>query len=624
MKRHYLLFSLFISLMLVGCATEPAQRPVPSNQVSQADTYMQRGQYKQAASLYQSLAKTMPERSAQFSLLAGEAFIRSGNTQSAQFQLESINPMLLLGLERNRLNLLHAQVKLSNGEAEQSLIMLETVKTNKLNSDDKISFYQSLAFSHSLMGNQIKSVQARIELNQFLDDTQRNENSSVIFDTLSLLPKNELNLNNAPAGSDFSGWIALTRILKSPDLKQSPEKFQGYLDDWKQLYVEHPAKLGFLQSYFEGLTNNLKLPSSIALILPESGRFARAAQVIKEGFMEAYNHSQAGYQPSLSFYDSSLYSSVELYNQAVSEGAELVIGPLGKDNIQALGGDIELTVPVLALNHVPDLIVDNLFQFGLSPIDEAIQISNKASSSGHEKVLLLAADSSQGARMVSYISDDWEQNEGTILEYQFYTPKENDFSKPIKALLNLDESRYRYNQVRRFLATEINFSERRRQDVDAIFLSAKPQEARSIYPQLQFYHAKDVPVFSTPQVYTGKSSPSLDMDLEKITFCDIPWLFPLAYPGELSKDALQNVWQSFPNKYFRLMALGIDSFNLISHLGILDSEYYLGATGKLLLNQENRITRQLVCAKFIKGEPVLQTPLYEEIFLDQEESYFFQ
>ena len=624
MKRHYLLFSLFISLMLVGCATEPAQRLVPSNQVSQADTYMQRGQYKQAASLYQLLAKKTPERSAQFSLLAGEAFIRSGNTQSAQFQLESINPTLLLGIERNRLNLLHAQVKLSNGEAEQSLLMLETVKTNKLNSDDKISFYQSLAFSHSLIGNQIKSVQARIELNQFLDDTQRNENSSVIFDTLSLLPKNELNLNNAPAGSDFSGWIALTRILKSPDLKQSPEKFQGYLDDWKQLYVEHPAKLGFLQSYFEGSTNNLKLPSSIALILPESGRFARAAQVIKEGFMAAYNHSQAGYQPSLSFYDSSLYSSVELYNQAVSEGAELVIGPLGKDNIQALGGDIELTVPVLALNHVPDLIVDNLFQFGLSPIDEAIQISNKASSSGYEKVLLLAADSSQGARMVSYISDDWEQNEGTILEYQFYTPKENDFSKPIKALLNLDESRYRYNQVKRFLATEINFSERRRQDVDAIFLSAKPQEARSIYPQLQFYHAKDVPVFSTPQVYSGKPNLSLDMDLENITFCDIPWLFSSAYSGELGKDALQDVWQSFPNKYFRLMALGIDSFNLISHLGILDSEYFLGATGKLLLNQENRITRQLVCAKFIKGEPVLQTPLYEEIFLDQEESYFFQ
>jgi len=33
---------------------------------------------------------------------------------------------------------------------------------------------------------------------------------------------------------------------------------------------------------------------------------------------------------------------------------------------------------------------------------------------------------------------------------------------------------------------------------------------------------------------------------------------------------------------------------------------YSGATGKLSLNRENRITRQLVCAKFIDGKPELQ------------------
>ena len=156
MNRQYLLFSLFVSLMLVGCATEPAQRSSSVNQVSQADTYMQKGEHKQAANLYQSLAMTMPGRSTQFRILAAEAFIRSGNTQSAQAQLDSINPRLLLAIEQNRLNLLQAQVKLSNGEAEQSLVILETVKTNKLNTDDKTSFYQSLAFAHSLIGNQMR------------------------------------------------------------------------------------------------------------------------------------------------------------------------------------------------------------------------------------------------------------------------------------------------------------------------------------------------------------------------------------------------------------------------------------------------------------------------------------
>jgi len=626
MNRQYLFSPFFIFLLLVGCATTqaPAQRSSDSNQMDQADAYMQRGQHKKAAVLYQSLAKSNPDRRNQINLLAVDAFIRSGNTEAAQSQIDSINLNMLEATQQNRLNLLHAQVKLSNGEAEQSLFLLKKIKVNNLKPEDKISFYQSLAFAHSLVGDQLQSVQARIDLDPLLVDPQKNENNTVIFDTLSLLPKSSLDSNEAPKQSVLAGWIVLTKILKTPQLKQNPDQLQMYLNDWEQTFPQHPAKADFLQSYLEGPTNNLISPSSIAVLLPESGRFARAAQVIKEGFMAAYHHSQANYQPSLRFYDSSLSNPVELYNQAVSEGAELVIGPLAKDNIQLLGVEVELTVPVLALNHVPDLVTDKLFQFGLSPIDDAIQISSKARSNGHEKALLLATQSSQGGRIANYITEDWEKVDGTMLEHQFFKPKENDFSKPIKALLNLDESRNRYNQVKRFLATDIKFSGRRRQDVDAIFLSAQPQEARSIYPQLQFYRAKDVPVFSTSQAYTGKPNSSLDRDLEDMTFCDIPWLFPSVYPGELGKEALQNVWKSFPNKYFRLMALGIDSFNLINHLGILDSEPYVGATGKLSLDQENRITRQLVCAKFVKGEAIIQTPLYEEIKFENEEEYFFQ
>ena len=253
-----------------------------------------------------------------------------------------------------------------------------------------------------------------------------------------------------------------------------------------------------------------------------------------------------------------------------------------------------------------------------------MQVTTKAGLSGYEKALLLTAESTQGQRMAGYLTEYWEQEEGAVLEQQLYKAKESDFSLPIKALLNLDESANRYRQVKQFFGSDIYFSDRRRQDVDAIFLSAKPQDARSIYPQIQFYRAKDIPVFATPQIYSGNPNPSLDIDLDGVTFCDIPWLFPAAYPGELSKDTLQETWQVFPNKYLKLMALGIDSFNLVNHLGILMSDSYMGATGKLSLNQENKITRQLVCAKFIKGEAVLQTPLYEEIKTEDEQNDFFQ
>jgi outer membrane PBP1 activator LpoA protein len=628
MKQHKFLSPVFFILLLAGCATgssNPTQRAASSNPLDQADAYMERGQHKKAAQLYQNLALSTPARKDQYSFLAAEALIQSGSIQQAEFEIDSINPTLLTAIQRNRLNLLHAQVKLGNGEAEQALDLLESVQENQLKHQDKASFYQSLGFAHSLIGDQLKSVQSRIDLNPHLEnDEQRDENSTVIFNTLSSLSNEELNLRLTSSSRTLGGWMALTKILKSPELRQNPEQLQNYLNDWKRLFPQHPADAGFLQSYFEGGGANLKLPSAIAIMLPESGRFAHAAEVVKAGFMAAYHHSQSSYQPSLRYYDSSLQDPVELYQQAISEGAELVIGPLSKDNIQKLAVDAELTVPVLALNHVTDLVTDNLFQFGLSPIDEAMQVTTKAGLSGYEKALLLTAESTQGQRMAGYLTEYWEQEEGTVLEQQLYKAKESDFSLPIKALLNLDESANRYRQVKRFFGSDIYFSDRRRQDVDAIFLSAKPQDARSIYPQIQFYRAKDVPVFATPQIYSGNPNPALDIDLDGVTFCDIPWLFPAAYPGELSKDTLQETWQAFPNKYLKLMALGIDSFNLVNHLGILMSDSYMGATGKLSLNQENKITRQLVCAKFIKGEAVLQTPLYEEIKTEDEQNDFFQ
>ncbi len=628
MKQHKFLSPGILILLLASCAAgRPGlvQRATPSSPLDQADAYMERGQHKKAAHLYQKLALSTPERKDQYSFLAAEALIQSGNIQQAEFEIDSIKPTSLTAIQRNRLNLLHAQVKLGNGEAEQALDLLESVQENQLKRQDKVSFYQSLGFAHSLIGNQLKSVQSRIDLNPHLEgDEQRNENSTVIFNTLSSLSNEELNLRQTSSSRTLGGWMALTKILKSPELRQDPDQFQSYLNDWKRLFPQHPADAGFLQSYFEGGGANLKLPSAIAIMLPESGRFAHAAEVVKAGFMAAYHHSQSSYQPSLRYYDSSLQDPVELYQQAISEGAELVIGPLSKDNIQKLAVEAELTVPVLALNHVSDLVTDNLFQFGLSPIDEAMQVTTKAGLSGYEKALLLTAESTQGQRMASYLTEYWEQEEGTVLEQQLYKAKESDFSLPIKALLNLDESANRYKQVKRFFGSDIYFSDRRRQDVEAIFLSAKPQDARSIYPQIQFYRAKDIPVFATPQIYSGNPNPSLDIDLEGVTFCDIPWLFPAAYPGELSKETLQETWQAFPNKYLKLMALGIDSFNLVNYLGILMSDPYMGATGKLSLNQENKITRQLVCAKFIKGEAVLQTPLYEEIKTEDEHNDFFQ
>ena len=607
MNRHYIILSTVCLSLMAGCAAAPSQRHLYSSEAIKAETYSQQGQHKQAASLYQSLAETKPTYRNDYRLLAAEAYIQSGDNRSAQSLIEPINPKVLSAEQRNKLNLIIIQINLSNGETEKALTRLSVTQPYNLSTADQIIFYQSLAFAHSLTGNLLQSVQARIELTPLLQTTQqRNENNTVILNTLALLPSQTLSLQQASAPPVLRGWMSLAELLKHDKLQQNPDKFQLTLIEWQQLFPQHPANAGFIQSYSEGLKNTFKTPTAIALLLPESGRFAKAAETIKTGFMTAYQHSHSSFQPSLRFYDSAANNAINLYYQAISEGAELVIGPLSKDNIQDLALGVDLTVPVLALNHIPNLAKNNLFQFGLSPIDESKQLTSKANADGIKNILLLTPESNSGLRTASYISEDWQATGGTVLETQHYKTRENDFSEPIKDLLNLTESQYRYRKLKQFLARNLEFTERRRKDVDAIFLSASAQKARSIYPQLRFHRATGVPVYATPQIYTGTSNPSADIDLNSIVFCDIPWLFSDINTGELSQEALRASWQHIPNRYLRLIALGIDSFNIIEQLELLNNTPYPGATGTLSIDRENRITRQLACAKFIDGQAALQ------------------
>ncbi len=621
MNRHYFAVITFCFFITSGCATESTRHYQVLNEAVIAEAFTQSGQHKQAANLYQSLASSKPTQRDEFNLLAAEAFIQSGDNSSAQSIISQINPTSLDVEQGSKLNLILAQINLSEGEAEQALNRLNNIQPYNLSLADQVIFYQSMAFAQSLSGKPLKSVKARIKLSALLQSVeQQSENNKVILDTLSLLPPQMLNYQQNTSDNIFNGWIALAKILKDSRLNQSPIEFQLNLTEWQRLYPHHPANTDFILSYSQGLTNTFKSPNSVAILLPESGPYAKATEAIKAGFMAAYHQSALAEQPSIRFYDSAIENIVNLYHLAISEGAELIIGPLSKDNIQELALSTELTTPVLALNHVSNLAKDNLFQFGLSPIDEVKELVNKAKSDGVEKVLILAPESNQGHRMAAYLTDFWQQSDSTVLETQFYNRRASDFTPSIKSLLNLDESNYRYKRLKQTLARNIQFTEQRRKDVDAIFLSASPQKARSIYPQLQFYRATQVPVYALPEIYSGEPNPPADIDLNGIIFCDIPWVFPKLYSGELSKESLRDSWQRLPQKYLRLIALGIDSFNLSSRLADLANAPYQGATGGLSINLENRVTRQLSCAKFINGSPVIQEPKEEGEPFDLQDS----
>ncbi len=574
MTRHSFIVFLLCLPLLKGCAfSTPLQNP----QIIQAEALIQNGKNKEAAAIYKELAVPESELQHQFRLLAADALMKVNDFKQCKSYLDKINLARLNEQQRNHFNLLQAQLNLSLGNAEKGLTQLKTVQTQFFDEQTKIAYYQSLSFAYSLIGDVVQSAQTLVDIIPYLHDkTAQNKHYETILTTLSSLSASELRTKQTADSGELNSWMALARIFKLDSALVNEQLLK-----WKQLYPTHPANSGFLTHYAQNYQHSFGQARIIAVFLPKSGAFAEAANVIKEGFAKAYKLAKQNgqTQAEIRFYDSTKANAAALYQQAIKEGAQLIVGPLDKKEIKALVSGTELTVPVLALNHVEGLTHPKLYQFGLSPIDDAQACATKARQDNHQNALLLVPKTEQGKRFTTYLSDSWKGLGGTIVNVQSYDEKAENFSQVVSALTKQATA-----------------------NADVILLNAYTKSARGLATQLlDDFTTAGLPVYATSQVYAGDTDENRDEALGGITFCDVPWMFAQAYAGELSKSNLQQSWQKIAPSYLRLLPLGIDAYNVIAHLSELKSKPYWGATGKLSLDRQNKISRELYCAKFVSG-----------------------
>ena len=219
-------------------------------------------------------------------------------------------------------------------------------------------------------------------------------------------------------------------------------------------------------------------------------------------------------------------------------------------------------------------------------------------------------DSEWGKRLNKAFTEHYELLGGKILTTKDYATNSNDYKRPIRTLLSLDQSAIRRNRVENTISAKTHSEPYRRQDIDMIFLAATHHSARGIMPAFKFNHAGDIPVYSTSHAYTGKMNPELDRDLNGLIFCDLPWVLQNTSP--LLKTFKQN-WPQQEN-FTRLFALGIDAYHLIYNQDSLENKdyaFYAGQIGNIQLDEFNRITRKLLWAQFKNGKAVYFEPVFD-------------
>jgi outer membrane PBP1 activator LpoA protein len=575
----------FALLLVTACADAPPKNPSSSAAISASLITTPLPAGKSAATF-----KATAGSSLQY-LQNSEKLIAAGDRQAAQQEINKVVFADLSFVQRSKYNLLEAEIALSGTDAEHAILMLETARPNLLTNPEQIAYYQVLARAHEQRGNTLPAVNARIHLSGLLlDKGQLQENAASILDQLQTLPLITLN-QHAGQFDVLRSWMMLAKILKLRDQPDFEEKEQ--LQQWLDKFPQHVVNAAFLQAYrvpkvlppvIKPEAEPVAKAVNIAVLLPESGTYAAAGKAIHEGVQAAYQAAvkQGAQVPSLKFYNSEQGNIVDIYQQAVADGAVQVIGPLIKEQIQLLAGLAEFNVPLLALNHVENLRKANLYQFGLSPIDEAEQLVLKARSDGRQNAIILTANHNQGQRIAAYLQAAWEKSGGTVVSSQRYDPKQHDFSSVLPAF-----------------KTEPNSQPQ----IQALLLAATPETGRELVPQLKNLPQGNFAIYAMPNIFSGHVDPLLDVELGTVSFCDIPGLFD-NFKGVLSQSALEKNLTASGDGQIRLRALGQDAFNVLNHLEQLAVSPYAGVTGQLALDGENRITRKLVCAQFKGGTPV--------------------
>lgn len=368
--------------------------------------------------------------------------------------------------------------------------------------------------------------------------------------------------------------------------------------------------------------NEAAIPHNITIMLPLKGRgeLALTSQAIRNGILAAYYSNKNREDINLKVVDITGGDINVFYQQAVADGAEVIIGPLTKDEVQRLIKGSRLSVPTIALNTLDEQrLPENLYQFGLLPQDEAVQVAVKMAQQHLYNVAVIVPEGPWGSNIATAFSNKYVSLGGRVSAVLYYRFTKN-LAEQICNFLAYDASKLCVPRTRESKKQKESQEIMRRQDIDAIFFVAtKAVQARQIVPLLKFYYAGDLPSYSISTVYTGVAKPQLDQDINDVYFCDMPWVVedPDSFSPELRAVYQQimetTLWTNSFAHYSKFYALGIDAYNLAVSLNSLSgSTGFAGASGVLYLDNFHHIYRKLQWAQIQNGH-VKKIPNWSDI-----------
>ncbi len=619
------LTAVILMLSLSACVTKPtAVNDDPFNgrvTDTRALRQLNGGNPTAAADVYSSRAKRSsdPEQKQDYLLIAAEILLDRAMLEAGLAKFADIPEQMATPALQQRRDIVESKTLLFGGDALTALSVLPNPEAIE-SAFDRARLYETRAQAFNQLNDPDNELIARIELEkQLQNETVTDKNHAQIWTMLSAQPVSNLrSLTTNVRGDTYQGWIELA--LLNADAGNNPQLRAQKLDQWQGLFANHPATERFVARLYDGGdSNQFQAPdgkeiSRIAVLLPlTDARMGTVANAIRDGLIAAYQNANNQFnRPNLQFYDVGENPAFAraAYQNAINDGADAVIGPLRKNAVSAIVTLRDIPVATVTLNTV-DASISNfqvnskVIQFGLAPEDEARSAASRAIGLNYRNAVILQADDSRGDREARAFQDAMFSYGGDVVHVAVLPQDEYDYTAQIKDALQITQSDARFKSLSRAIGQKLFFEPSVRNDVDVVFLAMGSEQARSVRPQLDFFHAAGLPRLGTSRIAALDDDIKRNKDLNSIFYPDTPW----ALRDSVQKDQLkQQIVKNFPQAdgvYGKLYALGADAYKVVSNLQqLIEGGSFEGFTGDLSLSADGRIERQLDWAQYQEGKSV--------------------
>ncbi len=555
--------------------------------------------YAELQELLERALVSSPDSAARLYARSVRIAIELEDTEYLESILQKFPLALLDDVTKTDVHLFSLQYRITNGMFKGLRQTIEEVQT--YNRDQRDQLFRISAQLYQIEQRYADTANALMQITPD-EETIQTLNDEIWKNCTRASPA-ELREQLVTNGSAYANawWLLANSMNESFSLVEE----QRALREWLQKNPSHAAA-AFLPTSLQQLAMASVPPRTIALLLPLSGRLGSAGKAIREGFLSAYYHS--GYPHSILIYDTFEQDIRTLYEQAATDQVDIIVGPLEKNNLEMLTNYPGRTIPVLGLNVLRDNLSNRppgtqnaiLLQFALAVEDEAKSVAQRVKRAGLSNIALVSSTDGWSERAAQEFKRSLTPDQKIVAELLLNDVKST--TGKLGDALSVSDSIKRNSELQKVTGSSFELTPRSRKDIDVIIAMVDGLKASALNSALEYHFTDDLPVFAVSQV-TQRLPESKLGQLNDIEFTEIPW--------RLEDSSMRKIMATHFGMASRtvdpLNAFGVDAYRLLDRLELMlstQAQSLRGGTGKLSLDDENKVIRELYWAKIQSGKIV--------------------